>query len=34
MIQPANGYSTNEGELHRVMRELFAEVDSGTMLPL
>ena len=31
MIQPANGYSTNEGELKRVMQEFFAEVDNGTI---
>ena len=29
MIQPANGYSTNEGKLQAAMQELFAKVDNG-----
>lgn len=31
MIQPANGYSTNEGKLYAVMQELHAKVDDGTV---
>lgn len=31
MIQPANGYSTNEGKLYTVMQELFAQVENGTV---
>ncbi len=34
MIQPASGYTTTEGALHEVLRNMFAKVESGMVLDI